>query len=249
MDYRSRWYDPELGRFISPDTIIPNAANPQSWNRYAYVLNSPIRYNDPSGHKACDEQDENGRCYTEAEFYNQYMKDLDSPKAKNPKAIKTSQKTKDQIIFWEGGFWETPYLDGPDHKTGNCTIGFGTLLNSGPCSRDTLKYYEKNPLKKSVALTWFERDILKAENIIKTNVHVPLTQSQFDALVSYIYNTGGLPEHPFFKKKIPNLLNNGYYYEVASAIESGPITGKYVGYAPGLVDRRQGEAAMFLYGP
>jgi len=54
MDYRSRWYDGDLGRFVSPDSIIPNAANPQNLNRYSYVQNSPIIFNDPSGHKeAC----------------------------------------------------------------------------------------------------------------------------------------------------------------------------------------------------
>ena len=54
--------DPALGRpalrreaqrrrgFIQADTIIPNPANPQSLNRYAYTLNNPLRYTDPSGH-------------------------------------------------------------------------------------------------------------------------------------------------------------------------------------------------------
>lgn len=32
MDYHARAYDPWLGRFIQPDTIVPGAANPQSWN-------------------------------------------------------------------------------------------------------------------------------------------------------------------------------------------------------------------------
>ncbi|MFC1953475.1 RHS repeat-associated core domain-containing protein, partial [Chloroflexota bacterium] len=48
--YNARYYDPEIGRFISPDTIIPNPANPQSFNRYSYVLNNPLRYTDPTGH-------------------------------------------------------------------------------------------------------------------------------------------------------------------------------------------------------
>lgn len=49
-DYRARFYDPYLNQFISPDPIIPDLANPQSWNRYAYVFNNPVRYSDPSGH-------------------------------------------------------------------------------------------------------------------------------------------------------------------------------------------------------
>ncbi|HEY5983054.1 MAG TPA: RHS repeat-associated core domain-containing protein [Anaerolineales bacterium] len=54
MDYKARMYDAGLGRFIQPDTIIPNAADPQGWNRYSYVQNAPIMYTDPSGmHRDC----------------------------------------------------------------------------------------------------------------------------------------------------------------------------------------------------
>jgi RHS repeat-associated protein len=45
-----RYYDPELGRFIQADTIIPDLSNPQSYNRYSYCVNNPLRYTDPTGH-------------------------------------------------------------------------------------------------------------------------------------------------------------------------------------------------------
>ncbi len=45
-----RVYDPKLGRFIQADTFIQFADNTQSYNRYSYVLNNPLRYTDPSGH-------------------------------------------------------------------------------------------------------------------------------------------------------------------------------------------------------
>jgi RHS repeat-associated protein len=48
--YGARYYDPALGRFVQPDTLVPDPANPQSLNRYAYVLNNPLKYTDPSGH-------------------------------------------------------------------------------------------------------------------------------------------------------------------------------------------------------
>ena len=49
-DYKARLYDPELGRFISADTVVPDPASPQTLNRYAYVYNNPINFNDPTGH-------------------------------------------------------------------------------------------------------------------------------------------------------------------------------------------------------
>jgi len=45
-----RVYDPEIGRFLSPDPIVQSPGYSQSWNRYAYVMNSPISYTDPSGY-------------------------------------------------------------------------------------------------------------------------------------------------------------------------------------------------------
>ncbi len=48
--YESRYYDPELGRFISADTMVPAAGDPQAFNRYTYVRNNPVILVDPDGH-------------------------------------------------------------------------------------------------------------------------------------------------------------------------------------------------------
>jgi RHS repeat-associated protein len=48
--YGARWYDSALGRFTSPDSIIPAQQGVMGNDRYAYVNNSPINYNDPTGH-------------------------------------------------------------------------------------------------------------------------------------------------------------------------------------------------------
>jgi len=34
---QARFYGADLGRFLSPDPIVPGAGNPQALNRYAYV--------------------------------------------------------------------------------------------------------------------------------------------------------------------------------------------------------------------
>ncbi len=49
-----RWYDPYLGRWISPDIIVPDPANPQSLNRYSYVNNRSLNLIDPSGYDPID---------------------------------------------------------------------------------------------------------------------------------------------------------------------------------------------------
>jgi RHS repeat-associated protein len=45
-----RVYDPLNGRFMSADPFIQSPGNLQSYNRYAYVMNNPLAYTDPSGY-------------------------------------------------------------------------------------------------------------------------------------------------------------------------------------------------------
>lgn len=44
-----RVYDPVLARFLSPDPVVQAPYDSQSWNRYSYVRNNPLRYTDPTG--------------------------------------------------------------------------------------------------------------------------------------------------------------------------------------------------------
>lgn len=45
-----RIYDPLIGRFMSADPHVQSPQNLQSYNRYAYVLNNPLAFTDPSGY-------------------------------------------------------------------------------------------------------------------------------------------------------------------------------------------------------
>lgn len=52
LDYmHARYYDPNLGRFLSVDPKYDEDVQfrPQKWNRYSYAVNNPIRYVDPDG--------------------------------------------------------------------------------------------------------------------------------------------------------------------------------------------------------
>jgi hypothetical protein len=50
MFYNARYYDAYLNRWLQPDSIIPDPYNPLDFDRYSYVRNNPINFNDPSGH-------------------------------------------------------------------------------------------------------------------------------------------------------------------------------------------------------
>src|SRR3989344_2005326 len=52
--YGARYYASEFGRFITADTIKGKLSNPQSLNLYAYTLNNPLKYVDPSGNQEKD---------------------------------------------------------------------------------------------------------------------------------------------------------------------------------------------------
>jgi RHS repeat-associated protein len=51
---RARYANPSLGRFVSADTVQPNAPGTQGYNPYAYVAGNPTTWVDPSGHVAME---------------------------------------------------------------------------------------------------------------------------------------------------------------------------------------------------
>jgi RHS repeat-associated protein len=77
--YQSRFYDANLGRFVSADTIIPGGV--QGPDRYAAMRNNPLKYIDPSGHDVCDED---GNCYRKGEKYHPKIRTGKAPVFLNP---------------------------------------------------------------------------------------------------------------------------------------------------------------------
>jgi RHS repeat-associated protein len=116
--YNARWYDPQVGRFIQADTIIPEPGNPLAWDRYAYVKNNPINNNDPSGHKPC----ENGKC-------------------ENTKKTSTTQQLKWTYVkgFSEADFSNTHEYQGNTNDCGSFSLAAaGKLIGSQNDSGATL---------------------------------------------------------------------------------------------------------------
>jgi hypothetical protein len=87
MDYSARWYSPTTARFTTQDTWAGQQDAPQTLNRYAYKINNPINYQDPSGHAPCRVDGECGYYdwddYDDDGNYNPPSND-DTPPPSNP---------------------------------------------------------------------------------------------------------------------------------------------------------------------
>ena len=77
--YGARYYDPEIGRFLTRDPLKGELEYPQTQNRYIYCLNNPLKYIDPRGLDIEFVILPDGTIsYEMAELYNKMQKALDS---------------------------------------------------------------------------------------------------------------------------------------------------------------------------
>ncbi len=132
----------------------------------------------------------------------------------------------------------SPYNDAA--KPPNATIGFGHVVHPGAIDgKEQLK-----KVTRTTALGLLQADCAKAAAAVKKHVKKPLTQAQFDALVSFTYNCGegSLAESTLLKK-----LNAGEYAAVPAELKKWTRAGSETAL-PGLVRRRKAEADLFTRG-
>lgn len=151
--------------------------------------------------------------------------------------MQASQACYDFVKKCEG-FYAHAYDDGG----GVQTIGWGTI-----------KWDMSTPVKKGETITveqaqrQLEIEVHRVEDAINTSVKVPLTQAEFDALVSLFYNigTGWCTGYKHKQSNLIKLLNQGKYNAVPAQflLFERDIHGKYV---EGLAKRRKWEAQMWL---
>ncbi|WAC63611.1 RHS repeat-associated core domain-containing protein [Pseudoxanthomonas sp. SL93] len=59
---QQRYYDPEIGRFLSIDPVSADSIGGANFNRYWYANNNPYRFTDPDGRYTCDTAGTRIRC-------------------------------------------------------------------------------------------------------------------------------------------------------------------------------------------
>lgn len=143
----------------------------------------------------------------------------------------TSGRGLDLIKISEGLETEA-YPDPGNRVTGEpWTIGYGHTR--GVRRGDTCT--------EAQATDWLREDLQAAEGAVRRLVDVPLTQGQFDALVSFVFNIG------------PAAFGNSTLLRLLNAADAAGAAGQFKrwnrgadGVLPGLVTRRAAERDLFL---
>jgi lysozyme len=149
--------------------------------------------------------------------------------------VKTSQQGLDLIKRYET-FVSHPYMPTPNDVP---TIGYGTTVypNGKRVSMNDAA------ISEAKAVEYLAHDVEECERDVAQAVRVPLSQGQFDALVSFIYNIG---EPNFDSSTMVKLLNAGDYEGAANQF---PRWNKQKGRVlNGLTRRRAEEQALFRTG-
>ncbi|ENV02399.1 lysozyme [Acinetobacter sp. NIPH 817] len=123
-----------------------------------------------------------------------------------------------------------------DDGVGIWTIGIGTTVYP-----NGVKVKKGDTCTLEQAKSYFKHDLAKFEKTVNESVIVPLTQNQFDALVSLTYNIGS---GAFKGSTLLKLLNKGDYKGAADQFLLWNKADSKV--MKGLVRRREAERALFL---
>ena len=121
----------------------------------------------------------------------------------------------------------TPYLDGG----GVPTIGWGHTKHVT---------MDMGPITQEEADDFLDDDLDVSEDVVNNAIKVPLTDNQFSALVSLVFNCGPAP----LSGTLGHKLNAGDYSGAAQEFPKWDHVNKVVSI--GLLRRRNAEMALFL---
>lgn len=143
---------------------------------------------------------------------------------------KASDKGRSIIKEFEG-FRAIAYLC----QAGVWTVGYGTTRINGKPVTESVK------ITTEEAELFLEQDLKVFEDAVNQNVQVELTQNEFDALVSFVYNVG---IGNFKKSTLLKKLNASKKNEAAGELLKWNRANKIV--SKGLIRRRAAERELFL---
>ena len=151
--------------------------------------------------------------------------------------MKTGQKGIDLIMHFETGDNLDKYLTSYQDSVGVWTIGVGSTYYE-----DGTKVKKGDKITKERAIQLFSSILPRYENDVRRLVKVPLTQNQFDALVSFTYNLGAanLSKSTLLKKVNANPNDSSIADEFIKWNKAG---GRVLA---GLTRRRKSESYLYF---
>lgn len=145
--------------------------------------------------------------------------------------LKTSANGLEHITKWEGLMLKR-YIC----PAGKPTIGVGHVILPGE---------DYQVITKEQALEILAKDVERFEKAVKTYITVELNQNQFDALVSFVFNTG---EGGIKNTGVQKTINAGKFSEVPQKLAEWSkfrVNG-ILKTNQGLLNRRKSEATLFM---
>lgn len=130
---------------------------------------------------------------------------------------------------------------------GHCTIGYGHLVHLGNCNGSEPEEFKRG-LTEDEAIALKRQDARRFVDAINRLVTVPLTQNQFDALVSLVFNIGE-GQGGFEDSTLRRRLNVGDYAGAADAFlmwNKAELPDGRLVEMEGLTNRRKKERSLFL---
>ena len=157
--------------------------------------------------------------------------------------MKLSERGAALIADFEG-----VVLHAYNDPVGHCTCGVGHLIHMGRCTpADFQRFGTKQHPKMTgrQATDLLRRDAASREEAVTRLVKVPLSQNEFDALVSLVFNIG---VGNFASSTVLRALNAGKRRKAARAFMLWTKAGSPLQVLPGLLRRRRAEMTIFLRG-
>ena len=132
------------------------------------------------------------------------------------------------LIRWFEGFSASPYLC----PAGYLTVSYGHLVRNSQAFQQ--------PLTEDEAIKILKIDIVTAERAVLQLISVPLTDGQFDALVSFTFNLGAAALQ---RSTLRHKINRGEHEDAPAEFMKWVWAGGKK--LKGLVSRRTFEAALY----
>jgi len=152
INMNGRVYDPIIGRFLSPDPFVQAPGYPNSYNRYSYALNNPLRFIDPSGYYNKPSPLERERAKEGYSYYNPYFSITNPQLAGNYHSNYTPGSG-----FW-GTIADSTYFD---WKTGRDRPVYMEVLTGN-------RYYKQ----QTGSMKWWAGDEIHAKPLWGPNVYL-----------------------------------------------------------------------------